>query len=171
MFQIKKNSIDHTRPPRAGAPKEKSKLAKTRWLADAIIDWLRETPSLGPTTLKKKIFEKFDIKITYMRMFYAKEMALDRINGPWNESFHLLYTFKAEVEMASPGSVVEIDKHTVQYKIRGKTMEKECFRRAFVCFKACWQGFLNGCRPYLAVDATALHGRFKRQLEIGRAHV
>ena len=97
-------------------------------------------------------------------MFYAKEMALDRINGPWNESFHLLYTFKAEVEMASPGSVVEIDKHTVQYKIRGKTMEKECFRRAFVCFKACWQGFLNGCRPYLAVDATALHGRFKGQL-------
>jgi hypothetical protein len=99
-----------------------------------------------------------------MRMFYGKEMALDRINGPWNESFQLLYTFKAEVEMASPGSVVEIDKHTVQYKIRGKTMEKECFRRAFVCYKACWQGFLDGCRPYLDVDATTLNGRFKGQL-------
>ena len=72
-----------------------------------------------------------------MRMFYAKEMALERINGPWNESFQLLYSFKAEVEMASPGSVVQIDRHTVQYKIRGKTMEKEFFRRAFVCFKAC----------------------------------
>ena len=43
-------------------------------------------------------------------------------------------------------------------------MHKECFRRAFVCFKACWKGFLDGCRPYLAVDATALHGRFKGQL-------
>ena len=58
----------------------------------------------------------------------------------------MLYTFKAEVEMASPGSVVEIDKHIVKYKIKGKALEKECFRRAFVCFKACWQGFLNGCR-------------------------
>jgi len=165
MFQIKKNSIDHTCPPRAGAPEEKSKLAKTRWLADAIIDWLRETPSLGPTALIKLISDKFNIKIPYMRMFYAKEMALDRINGPWNESFQLLYTFKAEVEMASPGSVVAIDKHTVPYKLKsGRMMQKECFRRAFVCFKACWKGFLDGCRPYLAVDATALHGRFKGQL-------
>ena len=164
MFQIKKNSIDHTCPPRAGLPEEKSKLAKTRWLADAIIDWLRETPSLGPTALITKISEKFDIKIPYMRMFYAKEMALDRINGPWNESFQLLYTFKAEVEMASPGSVVAIDKHTVPYKLKsGREMQKECFRRAFVCFKACWKGFLDGCRPYLAVVATALHGRFKGQ--------
>ena len=165
MFQIKKNSIDHTCPPRGGVPEEEQKLAKTRWLADAIIDWLRETPSLGPTALITKISEKFDIKIPYMRMFYAKEMALDRINGPWNESFQLLYTFKVEVELASPGSVVAIDKHTVPYKLKsGRVMQKECFRRAFVCFKACWQGFLDGCRPYLAVDATALHGRFKGQL-------
>ena len=48
-----------------------------------------------------------------MRMFYAKEMALERINGPWNESFQLLYSFKAEVEMASPGSVVQIDRRKV----------------------------------------------------------
>jgi transposase-like protein len=68
------------------------------------------------------------------------------------------------VEAASPGSVVEIEKHTVPYKIKGKSFEKECFRRAFVCFKACWQGFLNGCRPYLAVDATALNGRWRGQL-------
>jgi hypothetical protein len=33
------------------------------------------------------ISDKFNINIPYMRMFYAKEMALDRINGPWNESF------------------------------------------------------------------------------------
>jgi hypothetical protein len=77
----------------------------------------------------------------------------------------LLYTFKVEVEMASPGSVVAIDKHTVLYKLKSKRMiQKECFRRAFICFKACWKGFLDGCRPYLTVDAIALHGRFKGQL-------
>jgi hypothetical protein len=122
----------------SGSPEEKSKLAKTRWLAYAIIDWLRETPTLGPTTLIKLISDKVNINIPYMRMFYAKEMALDRINGPWNESFQLLYTFKAEVEIASPGSVVAIDKHTVLYKLKsGRIMQKKYFRRAFVCFKAC----------------------------------
>ncbi|KAK1625815.1 hypothetical protein QYE76_000130 [Lolium multiflorum] len=165
LVQIKKNEEVHRCPPRGGEPEVKTKLAKTRWLADAILDWLRETPSLGPTALKKKMLEKFDINVPYTRMFYAKEMALDRINGPWNESFQLLYTFKAEVEMASPRSVVAIDKHTVPYKLKsGKVMQKECFRRAFVCFKACWKDFLDGCRPYLAVDATALHDRFKGQL-------
>ncbi|KAK1667987.1 hypothetical protein QYE76_056146 [Lolium multiflorum] len=164
-YEIKKNKEIHRCPPLGGEPELKTKLAKTRWLADIILDWLRENPSLGPTTLVKKVVEKYKMEVPYMRMFYAKEMALDKINGPWNESFQLLYTFKAEVEMASPGSVVAIDKHTVPYKLKsGKVMHKECFRRAFVCFKACWKGFLDGCMPYLAVDASALHGRFKGQL-------
>nr|XP_040258674.1 uncharacterized protein LOC120975979 [Aegilops tauschii subsp. strangulata] len=164
LIQIKSNPHGHTCPPGGGGGKDKSKLAKTRWVAEAILDWVRETPTIGPTTLHGKLFEKYKINVQYMRIFYAKERALDRINGPWNESFQLLYTIKAEVEMTSPGSVVEIDKHTVKYKLKGKALEKECFRRAFVCFKACWQGFLNGCRPYLVVDATALNGRWRGQL-------
>jgi hypothetical protein len=43
------------------------------------------------------------------------------------------------VEKACLGSVVEIDNH-MEYKVRGKTMEKECFRRIF-CFI---QGMLEG---------------------------
>ena len=99
-----------------------------------------------------------------MRVYYGKENALDMIYGPWKDSFNLLYSFKAEVEKACAGSVVKIDTNTVEYKVRGKTMKKECFRRVFVSFKACWKGFLDGCRPYLAVDATALNGRFRGQL-------
>ncbi|XP_010229863.1 uncharacterized protein LOC100844033 [Brachypodium distachyon] len=137
---------------------------KTRWVEDAIMDWLREKPTLGPIALHQKLFDKYKMNIPYMRIFYAKEIALDCISGPWNDSFHLLYTYKAEVEMASPGSVVEIDKHTVQYNYKSKRKEKECFRRAFVCFKACWKGFLDGCRPYLATDASALNGRWRGQL-------
>ena len=110
-------------------------------MADAILDWVRETPTIGPTTLHGKLFEKYKINIPYMRIFYAKERALDRINGPWNESFQLLYTFKAEVETASPGSVVEIEKHTVNYKLKGKALEKECFRRAFFVSRLAGWGF------------------------------
>ena len=51
------------------------------------MDWLRETPTLGPTTLYKLLFEKYKMSIPYKRIFYAKEMVLDRINGPWNECF------------------------------------------------------------------------------------
>ena len=57
----------------------------------------------------------------------------------------MLYTFKAEVETASPGSVVEIDKHTVAYKIKGKSFQKECFRRAFS--RLVGRGFLMVAGP------------------------
>jgi hypothetical protein len=67
-----------------GWPKQ---LAKTRWVADAILDWLREEPRLGPTTLHGKLFDKYKIKILYMRIFNARQRALDRINGQWNDSF------------------------------------------------------------------------------------
>ena len=125
---------------------------------------MREKPTIGPTELHKMLFQKYKISVPYVRVFYALQSVLDNINGPWNESFQLLYTYKAEVEKSSPGSVVEIDRHTVQYKVRGKIREKECFKRAFVCFKACRKGFLDGRMPYLAVDATALNGRFRGQL-------
>src|SRR3954465_14350152 len=108
MFQIKINWFEHSCPPQGGKPKDKTKLENTRWLADEIMDWMRANPSLGATTLIKEVSKKFTITVSYMRMFYAKEMALERINGPWNESFQLLYSFKAEVEIASPGSVIQI---------------------------------------------------------------
>jgi transposase-like protein len=73
------------------------------------------------------------------------------------------------VEKACPESIVEIDTATVSYKVNGKTMEKNCFRRVFVSYKACWNGFLSGCRPYLAVDATTLNGRFRGQLAAASA--
>jgi hypothetical protein len=35
---------------------------------------------------------------------------------------------------------------------------------SFFAMKPCIYGFLNGCRPYLAVDSTFLTGKFKGQL-------
>ena len=111
--------------------------------------------------------EKYGVEVPYDRCYHGKEIALDKLYGKYGDSFQLLYSFKAEVERASPGSIVEIDKHKVEYKINNKKLYKECFRRVSMCFKACQKGILEGCRAYLAVDATSLTGRFRGH-EIGR---
>jgi hypothetical protein len=49
-----------------------------------------------------------------------------------------------------------IDHHTINNKIR--------FNRFFLSLKPCVDGFLRGCRPYLAVDSTFLCGKFRGQL-------
>jgi hypothetical protein len=89
-----------------------------------VLECVTENPCIGPTALIKKIQEKYNIVVPYMRVYYGKEMVVDKIYGYWKDSFNLLYTFKAKVEKACPGSVVEIDNHTMEYIVRGKTMKK-----------------------------------------------
>jgi len=66
-----------------------------------------------------------------------------------------LFNWKAQIEISSPGSIVEIE-------LEGK--KKKCFKRIFVALKPCIDGFLAGCRPFIGVDASALCGRYTGQL-------
>ena len=68
-----------------------------------------------------------------------------------------MWSFKAELEATCPGSIVEIDCKKLK---NGQVY----FRRMFVAIKACVDGFLAGCRPYLGVDSTHLTGKYNRQL-------
>ena len=77
-------------------------------------------------------------------------------SGKWADSYDWLYRFKAEVEMRAPDSVVEIDTVTVDGKVH--------FTRFFCAFKACIDGFLFGCRPYISIDSTHLNGEWSGQM-------
>jgi len=94
--------------------------------------------------------------IPYDRVFRGKEKALDMIYGAWDDSYDLLPTYRAELLKAMPGSIVELD--TEEQK------GEKCFRRFFVALKPCIDGFLQGCRPYIAMDSTHLTGRSRGQL-------
>jgi hypothetical protein len=110
---------------------------------------------VGTKELQKKLKEKFKIDLPYMRVFNGKQHAMESIYGNWHESFKLLYSFKGKVKRTSPSSIVDIDHHSVEYTLRGVTMTKKFLRRVFVCFEAYRRGFLEGCMPYLAIDATS----------------
>ncbi|XP_042059580.1 uncharacterized protein LOC121804105 [Salvia splendens] len=84
------------------------------------------------------------------------QIAREKLYGTWEDSFGNLFNFKAMVELKMPGSVVEIGLK--------ETEDGVYFQRFFCCFKPSINGFLNGCRPYLSVDATALNGRWNGQL-------
>ena len=166
MVEIRYNNYEHTCASKVAW--HKAYLASKGWLTEVMTPMLRENQNLGATALGRLITDKykFETELNYSKLWNAREQAMKNIQGPaWADSFQLLYTFKAEVEKASPGSVVEIDHVAVQskgkVKGKGKMQERHIFRRAFVSFKACHQGFQNGCMPYLAMDATALTGRWK----------
>ena len=67
----------------------------------------------------------------------------------------------AEVELRAPSSVVEIGTKTVDNKVH--------FTRFFCAFKACIDGFLFGCRPYISIDSTHLNGQWNGQMPAAQA--
>jgi hypothetical protein len=125
------------------------------------MDWLVEDASIGPKELQRRIKDQHKVVVSYKRVYYGKELTMKQLFGDWDKSFNNLYRFKAAVEEACPSSFVIIDHYTIEEKIR--------FRRLFFALKPCVDGFLRGCRPYLAADSTFLTGKFKGQLAVACA--
>ena len=58
------------------------------------------------------------ILLPYKRLYKGKNLAMDKIYGPWGKSFDNLYRLKAQLEESSPGSFFVIDNHTINNKIK-----------------------------------------------------
>jgi hypothetical protein len=51
-------------------------------------------------------------------VYNETKIAAEKLFGKWDDCFDWLYRFKAEIELRSPGSVVEID--TITDPVDGK---------------------------------------------------
>ena len=115
-------------------------MASQGWCADKLADWVKKNPNKGPTDAKDKLEGDYGIKLKYSKAWSGLQVALDQIHGSYEESFQLLFNWAAQVEISSPGSIVEIELETIG--------EQKRFRRIFVALKPCIDGFLVGCRPF-----------------------
>lgn len=151
MIQI--NSDDHKCPSINWV---ESKMTSLGWVAQMAIPLLKKKPSMGATAVKEFLDDKYGVDINYQTVWYGRQRAADKLFGKWSDSYDCLYRFKAEVELRSPGNVVEIDTVTVDGKVH--------FTRFFCAFKACIDGFVYGCRPYISIDSTHLNGEWNGQM-------
>jgi hypothetical protein len=106
---VRKNSEPHT-----CSSERRSKVVKQAtkfWVCDVAKDWLTADSRLGAQEIQAKIKEKYKIEVPYKRVYYGKELAHSELFGDWDSSFDNLYTLKAEVKNACPGSVVVIKHH------------------------------------------------------------
>ena len=130
--------------------------ASCKWVASKAVGILRLEPNIGVKNLQGRLEEAHKCKIAYDTVYRGRERALAEVYGKWSKSFELLFRWKAEVMKRSPGSVVEIDVLEVDGEIYF-----HCF---FCALKPCIDGFLEGCRPHLSIDATTLNGRWNGHL-------
>ena len=130
-------------------------MASQGWCADRLADWLKKNPNKGPKDAKDKLEGDYGITLKYSKAWSGLKLAIEQIHGTYEESFQLLFNWKAQIEMSSPGSIIEIE-------LEGT--KKNRFKRIFVALKPCVDGFLDGCRPFVGIDASALNGQYTGQL-------
>jgi hypothetical protein len=124
-------------------------------------DVVKEDPTLTAKKLQRRLEKHYNIELSYFKVWSGKKSAMDDLRGTWEDTFDMLWRFKAALEECCPGSIVEIDCK----KINGEMY----FSRMFVAIRACIDGFLAGCRPYLGVDSTHLTWKYKGQLAAATA--
>jgi len=136
-------------------------MASQAWVVERAIPLLKRKTGMGLKAVRDELQVKYKIEIPYQTIVYGRQRTANKLFGKWDDSFDWLYKFKAEVEMRSPGSILEIDTETVEDKVH--------FKRFFCCFKAVIDGFRNGCRPYISIDSTALNGLWNGHLPAAQA--
>ena len=92
----------------------------------------------------------------YSKAWSGLQIALDHIHGSCEESFQLLFNWATQIEISSPSSIVEVELE--------KVGEQNRFKRIFVALKPCIDGFLDGCKPFIGLDASSMNGKYLGQL-------
>ena len=129
-----------------------------KWVGSRVVDIPRIEPNIGTKELKTRLETNPNHRCTigYDFVQWGTKRALEEVYRKSSDSFELLFTWKAEVMKRSPRSVVEIDVPDVDGVIYF-----QCF---FYALKPCIDGFLEGCRPHLRLDATTLNRRWNGHL-------
>ncbi|WVZ77549.1 hypothetical protein U9M48_025406 [Paspalum notatum var. saurae] len=82
-------------------------MASNKWVANRVLDLLREDPDMEPKKLQDALKKKYSMEVPYDRVVRGKWRALDTIYGKWGDSYDLLPAYQAELLRCLPGSIVE----------------------------------------------------------------
>ena len=70
------------------------------WVADRLSEWVKKNPSKGAKDAKEKVEGDYGIKLKYSKAWSGLKIALEQVHGKYEESFQLLFNWKAQIEIS-----------------------------------------------------------------------
>lgn len=140
-----------------------------------VVGMVIEQPNIAISLIQERINAMFGYTVSYTKAWKAKQKALTKVYGDWDESYDVLPRWLEYMLMPnSPGSYYTVA--TEPIRING--VVDNCFRifrRVFWTFKQCSQAF-DYCKPMIQIDGTFLYGKYSGTLLIattqdGNSHV
>ncbi|XP_020672346.1 uncharacterized protein LOC110092226 [Dendrobium catenatum] len=145
-FEIRRVYGVHTCP---GINRVGNKLATTAWVANEIEDIVNRNIDIPPKDINNNLEKDYGLSLPYMKLWKSREHARDNIFGSIDENYKWVPTLHAELLNRNPGSHITYSYDKLDHS----------FRRFYVCFKVCEDGFLYGCRPLISLDACLLKSK------------
>ncbi|XP_019173229.1 PREDICTED: uncharacterized protein LOC109168401 [Ipomoea nil] len=150
-FQIKTYNPEHT-----CGDQDENKTVNSGFLAKLYKDDFRLNMDWGRRQFQEHVKEKLHCQVTKHQAYRAKHKVRKELEGQDSEQFKMLNDYCDELKRSNPGSTVKM-KLDSQFSVNGRPR----FLRLYVCFAACKDGFLRGCRPIFGLDGCHLKGSQK----------
>ncbi|XP_015950053.1 uncharacterized protein LOC107474921 [Arachis duranensis] len=117
--------------------------------------------------LQGSVESAYGYKVSYKKVWHAKQKAIARIYGDWDDSYDQLRRYFNVLQAFVPGTIVDLQ--TVPYYV-GNIVDHDSvmFHQVFWSFPSCVQAFRH-CKPLVSVDGTHLYGKYAVTILMGIA--
>nr|GMD98144.1 uncharacterized protein LOC109150412 [Ipomoea batatas] len=135
---------------------DENKVVTSGFLAKFFKDDFRVNTDWGRGPFQEHVKAKFNCQLTINQAYLAKKKAMKQIDGQDSEQFKLLNDYCEELRKSNPGTIVKM-KLDSEFIVNGRPR----FVRPYICFGACKEGFISGCKPIIGLDGCHLKGSQK----------
>ena len=123
-----------------------------------IFSMVQADPTISIKVLQGSVEAKYGFKTSYRKVWLAKQKAIGKIYGDWEESYNELPKWLRGLQAFNPGTIIQLV--TQPYYVEN-VVDHSCvmFHRLFWTFAPCIEAF-KYCKPLITVDGTHLYGKY-----------
>ena len=167
-WQLKTLNMEHTCTKSYKNPR-----CSANFLAKKLMKKVRRQPDIKLRDIQVAVHEKYVENISAGKASRAREKAQEFVDGSYVKQYNQLWDYCAELRRSSPGSTVLMKTHTFNEGELAAEMDLKgglpYFKRLYICWSRCKQGFKVGCRPIIGLDACHLKTKIGGQLMVAIA--
>lgn len=132
------------------------KMCTSTYLSEQISDIIISNPKIPTKALQVQLSKQFELGITKMTAYRAKEKAVKKLSGDFQEQYALLRDYIGELQLRNPDTTVKLD-FEEESDPESKT---RIFKRIYICLGSLKKGFKVGLRQILGVDGAFMKGPY-----------
>ena len=131
-----------------------------KFLSKVVEESIKPNPKIPLAALKDQIQKKYELGVSSAKVFRAKQMAQDRVEGDYIQQYARLRDYGLELQAQNPDTTIKID---VDRNCAPDSPTRQ-FRRIYVCLGGLKGGFKAGKRDLLGLDGCFMSGPYPGQI-------